>query len=72
MLILIQMLMVVKIIKNIGGQHRGTKIPRYRYRGTFLVPVPVLSVLYWYRYRGTLLFFGDTGTLVLFYFLEGI
>ena len=45
---------------SIGGQ----------YRGTFLVPVP--SVLLWYRYRGTLLFFGGTGTLVLFYFLVGI
>ena len=44
----------------IGGQ----------YRGIFLVPVP--SVLLWYRYRGTLLFFGGTGTLVLFYFLVGI
>ena len=44
----------------IGGQ----------YRGTFLVPVP--SVLLWYWYRGTLLFFGGTGTLVLFYFLVGI
>ena len=44
----------------IGGQ----------YRGTFMVPVP--SVLLWYRYRGTLLFFGGTGTLVLFYFLVGI
>ena len=54
----------------IGGQYRGTKVPQYRYRGTFLVPVP--SVLLWYRYRGTLLFFGDTGTLVLFYILVGI
>ena len=41
-----------------------------QYRGTFLVPVP--SVLLWYRYRGTLLFFGGTGTLVLFYFLVRI
>ena len=40
------------LIFTIGGQ----------YRGTFLVPVP--SVLLWYRYRGTLLFFGGTGTLV--------
>ena len=45
---------------TIGGQ----------YRGTFLVPVP--SVLLWYWYRGTLLFLGGTGTLVLFYFLVGI
>ena len=51
-----------------SGQYRGTKV--LKYRGTFLVPVP--SVLLWYRYRGTLLFFGGTGTLVLFYFLVGI
>ena len=54
----------------IDGQYRGTKVPRYRYCVTFLVPVP--SVLLWYRYRGTLQFFGGTGTLVLFYFLAGI
>ena len=48
------------VVLFIGGQ----------YCGTFLVPVP--SVLLWYRYRGTLLFFGGTGTLVLFYFLVGI
>ena len=41
---------ITKLI-NIGGQYRGTKVPRYRYRGTFLVPVPVPSVLLWYRYR---------------------
>ena len=57
-------------LKSIGGQYRGTKVLRYRYRGAFLVPVS--SVLLWYRYRGTLLFFGGTGTLVLFYFLVGI
>ena len=25
---------------SIGGQYHGTKVPRYRYHGTFLVPVP--------------------------------
>ena len=50
----------LKITINHSGQ----------YRGIFLVPVP--SVLLWYRYRGTLLFFGGTGTLVLFHFLGGI
>ena len=43
--------------KTIGGQ----------YRGTFLVPVPSVLLWYRYRYRGTLLFFGGTGTLVLFF-----
>ena len=47
-------------------------VPRYRYRGTFLVPVPSLLLWYQYRYCGTLVFFGGTGTLVLFYFLVGI
>ena len=55
---------------GIGRQYRGTKVMRYRYRGTFLVPVP--SVLLWYRYRGTLLFLGGTGTLVLLYYLGRI
>ena len=49
-----------EVLLIIGGQ----------YCGTFLVPVP--SVLLWYRYRGTLLFFGGTGVLVLFYFLVRI
>ena len=53
--------------KFIGGQYRGTKVPRYRYRSTFLVPVPSVLLWYRYRYRGTLLFFGGTGTLVLFF-----
>ena len=31
----------VSCVTCIGGQYRGTKVPRYWYRGTFLVPVPV-------------------------------
>ena len=49
-------LITFNVTVHIGGQ----------YRGTFLVPVP--SVLLWHRYRGTLLFFGGTGTLVFFIF----
>ena len=37
-----------KLWKTIN--HRWA-VPRYRYRGPFLVPVPVPSVLLWYRYR---------------------
>ena len=60
------------VVIGIGGHYRGTKVPRYRYRGTFVVPVPSVLLWYRYRYRGTLLFFGGTGTLVLFHFLVGI
>ena len=58
-------LYIAYYIAIIAGQYRGTKVPRY-FLGTGT------AVLLWYRYRGTLLFFGGIGTLVLFYFLVGI
>ena len=73
-------LYIAYYIAIIGGQYRGTKVPRYflgtgtavllwyryRYRGTFVVPVPRYFAIFWrYRYFSFVLFFSRDFTNVI-------